>query len=86
MAKGDDDADAPVKTPPRNDAYTGMLIISLLAMTIGCVLLYLDYSRYPASKPPGVQTVAPVKMQGEAPPEQPKAEEKKEAEKKAEEK
>jgi len=36
----------------KNDAYTGMLFISLLAMTTACVLLYLDYSKYGDAKPP----------------------------------
>ena len=34
-----------------NDAYTGMLAISLLALIGGGVLLYLDYSRYPKKDP-----------------------------------
>jgi hypothetical protein len=33
-------------TRPVNDAYTGMLAISLLALLTGCVLLYLDYEQY----------------------------------------
>src|SRR5262245_38202133 len=36
---------------PRNDAYTGLLTISLLAMIVSCVLLYLDYSQYGDQKP-----------------------------------
>jgi hypothetical protein len=36
---------------PTNDAYTGMLIISLLALIVGSVLLYLDYTQYPTSPP-----------------------------------
>ncbi len=43
--------DAP---PATNDAYTGMLAISLLALIGGCVLLYLDYSQYPDSKGPTI--------------------------------
>lgn len=31
---------------PVNDAYTGMLTISLLALIGGCVLLYMDYQNY----------------------------------------
>ncbi len=30
-----------------NDAYTGMLAISLLAMIAGSALLFLDYQQYP---------------------------------------
>jgi hypothetical protein len=39
------------QTPPRSDAYTGLLAISLGAMIIGCVLLFLDASQYPDKKP-----------------------------------
>jgi hypothetical protein len=45
---------------PRSDVYTGLLLISLLAMIAGCVLLYLDYSDYDAMKaPPAVNVPAP---------------------------
>jgi hypothetical protein len=40
---------------PPSDAYTGMLLVSLIAMIAGCVFLYLDYSEYPDSKPAKVQ-------------------------------
>jgi hypothetical protein len=36
---------------PKNDAYTGMLVISLLALILGSVLLFLDYSQYPGTPP-----------------------------------
>src|SRR5690242_19315035 len=55
MAKSDE-------APATNDAYTGMLTISLLALIGGCVLLFLDYSQYPdrppaalSARPPGVK-------------------------------
>jgi hypothetical protein len=35
---------------PTNDAWTGMLAISLLALIAGCVLLFLDWNRH--SEPP----------------------------------
>jgi hypothetical protein len=35
-----------VKAKPANDAYTGMLAVSLLALLAGCFFLFLDYSRY----------------------------------------
>jgi hypothetical protein len=44
---------------PKNDAYTGMLGLSLLGLIIGCVLLFLDYSQYPSSPPPAAQKVQP---------------------------
>jgi hypothetical protein len=37
---------------PANDAYTGMLAISLIALLIGSAVLYLDYSQYPGTPPP----------------------------------
>lgn len=39
---------------PTNDAYVVLLIISLVAMLLGCALLYLDASSYPAGKAPTV--------------------------------
>lgn len=53
-----------VQVQPRSDAYTGMLVISLIAMITGCVLLYLDMSQYP-EKPPAAP--APVKVDLNAP-------------------
>jgi hypothetical protein len=46
-----DDASGPTAS---NDAYTGMLAISLFALIGGCVLLFLDYSQYPDSKGPAI--------------------------------
>jgi len=42
------------KAKPANDAYTGMLAVSLIALLIGSAVLYLDYSQYPATPPPKV--------------------------------
>jgi len=42
---------------PTNDIYTGLLLISLAAMIIGCVMLYLDYSQY-GDKPPELPKAA----------------------------
>jgi homeobox protein ESX1 len=36
---------------PRNDVYTGLLTISLVAMLVSCLLLYLDYSQYGGPAP-----------------------------------
>jgi hypothetical protein len=41
-----------VYAPPRNDAYVVLLIISLVAMILGCALLWMDYSSYPSDKAP----------------------------------
>ncbi len=40
--------------PPRNDAYVVLLIISLVAMILGCALLWMDYGSYPDGKAPTV--------------------------------
>lgn len=37
---------------PRSDAYTGMLVLSLIAMIVSCVVLYLDYAQYGSTKAP----------------------------------
>lgn len=57
-------------TRATNDAYTGMLAISLIALLAGCALLYLDWSQYPSKDPPKV--VAP-KPSMEAPKAEPGA-------------
>jgi hypothetical protein len=44
---------------PRNDAYTGMLAVSLVGLVIGCVLLFLDFSQYPGGNPPQPTKVQP---------------------------
>ena len=56
---------------PTNDAYVVLLIISLVAMLLGCALLYFDASSYPAGKAPTVvQRPAPT-MPAAAPQQQP---------------
>lgn len=54
----------PVRAKSRSDIYTGMLVISLLAMIAGCVLLYLDYDQYSSSKPPPLPSAPTVTAQG----------------------
>lgn len=56
--------------PAANDAYTGMLAISLIALVVGCLLLYLDYSQYPDSKQPVVPKAPGIAVpaEGDAPP------------------
>lgn len=51
MAKGGGDVELGLSRPV-NDAWTGMLAISLLALIGGGVLLWLDYSQYPTTDPP----------------------------------
>lgn len=43
---------------PRSDAYTGLLLLSLLAQVAGAVFLFLDYSRYPAGPVPKPPTLS----------------------------
>lgn len=43
---------------PRSDAYTGLLLLSLLAQVAGMVFLFLDYSRYPPGAPPKPTTLS----------------------------
>ena len=44
----------------RSDAYTGMLLLSLLVLIAGCVLIYLDFSKYPTTKPQKPPTVSAI--------------------------
>jgi hypothetical protein len=48
---------------PKNDAYVGLLSISLLALITSCVLMYLDYSQYGSQKPTAVPK-APAQTPG----------------------
>jgi len=52
--------DSPESAPATSDAYTGMLAIALLALIVGCVLLYLDYSQYPEKTPPAPKYAPPA--------------------------
>jgi hypothetical protein len=58
----------PAQPKARSDAYTGLLIIALLAQIAGAVFLYLDYSSYPEAKPPKVQASPPAFQPGAQPP------------------
>lgn len=74
------DADPP---KPRNDAYTGLLSISFVAMLIGCLLLLIDWFSFPQQKPakvtlPAVKAVAVPKVGEPAPKVEPKKAEEKE--------
>lgn len=40
-----------VTLKPQSDAYTVLLVISLVAMITSCILLYVEYSAYPDTKP-----------------------------------
>ena len=43
--------DAPTQVVSRDDAYIYMLIISLVALILGCIFLFLDRDPYPSAKP-----------------------------------
>ncbi|MCI0463740.1 MAG: hypothetical protein L0Z62_42940 [Gemmataceae bacterium] len=66
MARTDD---RPKTSIPTNDAWTGMLAISLVALLAGSVFLLLDWMHY-SSKPPKL-TPTPL-VQEQAPKEEPK--------------
>ena len=36
---------------PTNDAYTGMLALSFVALMIGCTFLYMQYEKYSEKNP-----------------------------------
>ncbi len=59
----------------RNDAYTGLLFISFLALVASCIFLYLDYDQYGKSSPqftPAVKSAA-TSLPGPTVPEAPAA-------------
>src|SRR4051812_32878014 len=58
MARKSSRVDSVVVRPP-SDAYTGLLALSLIAMIVSCVVLYLDYAQYGNTKAPA-PNVPPV--------------------------
>ena len=56
-----------VEAPPQFDAYTGLLIISLVATLIGLIFVYLDYSDY-STKAPARQAPASLSSAVDTPP------------------
>jgi hypothetical protein len=65
MAQTEEEQDTSRAT---NDAYTGMLAISLIALLAGAALLYLDWDQYPTKEPPTKVTAPKPSMV--APPQQ----------------
>lgn len=57
--------------PALNDAYTGMLAISLLALVVGCALLALDYLQYESKPAPTPAKWTPAAAPGQQPPAEP---------------
>lgn len=52
-----DDANAGGKPKPAMDIYTAMLILAFVAISIGCVILALDLTRY--RNPEGTIEIVP---------------------------
>jgi hypothetical protein len=65
MAKKPSRRESEKKASPRRGepVYTMMAFITLVAMILGCVLLYLDYDEYGKQSPPK-ETVPPLKNLG----------------------
>jgi hypothetical protein len=55
--------DAPVQKQKAN-VYTMMLIVSFLALVVGCIFLYLEMKTYDMKIRPGVVQLAPAAGQG----------------------
>ena len=51
MARDRASASTQNTAPVRSDAYTGLLLISLLAQLVAVLFFYLDWSQYPEAKP-----------------------------------
>jgi hypothetical protein len=49
---------------PRSDVYTGLLALSLIAMIVSSLLLFLDYSQYSGSPVPKVSLPTPELRKG----------------------
>jgi hypothetical protein len=58
----------PTETKPRADVYTVLLGISLLALIIACVLVFLDWSQYKDAKPPKPSIQIPQRQTEPPPP------------------
>jgi hypothetical protein len=52
---------------PRNDAYTGLLAISLGALVLSCILLFIDWSNYPEARPKITPAPPPRAPEGATP-------------------
>jgi hypothetical protein len=65
MAKKSAKREAEKKAKPRREpVYTALTFITFVAMTIGCVLLYLDFDEY-GKNPPPKETVPTLPKLGE---------------------
>lgn len=70
MAKKSSKREPEKKAPPRRyePVYTMMAFITFVAMTLGCVLLYLDYDEYGKQSPPKETAPSLPKLGDTAPP------------------
>ena len=51
-------AKAPTYAEPKNDVYTGLLVISLIALLAGGTFLFLVWNSYSSSKAPKPTPIA----------------------------
>ena len=66
--RGRGERDVAEAAPPQNDAYTGLLVVSLLATLTGLIFVAMDYSDYSA-KAPQPKTPASISQTVESQPE-----------------
>jgi len=59
MARARSRYDLEPEVQPSNDAYTGLLIISLIALIASCIFLALDFTQYGETKAPIVPVTSP---------------------------
>lgn len=52
MARARSRFDREPEVQPKNDAYTGLLVISLIALILSCLFLALDFTQYGETKAP----------------------------------
>lgn len=60
-----DDANAGAKPKPAMDIYTAMLILAFVAISIGCVILALDLTRYRNPQTGAIEIVPPADLRVE---------------------
>jgi len=63
----DDDDYVPPKKKSKEDAFTGLAAISLVALIIAAVMLYLDTSELGTAAPPTPSVTVPGLGEGRAP-------------------
>lgn len=61
-----DDMTAGEKPKPRMDIYTAMLILAFVAISIGCVILALDLTRYRNPQSGEIEIMPPANLRVDA--------------------